>query len=110
MRAAGKRASGPGTLGRDLRLWPSRRKITKIFFGPLCKIAGGSRLVQRKQANAVLQSERADEDRDQKNRNEIEGDKICINEMMKGNMKRQWRESMDLGINYVWKGFPDGSK
>ena len=37
-------------------------------------------------------------------------DKICINEMMKGNMKRQWRESMDLGINYIWKGFPDGSK
>ena len=37
-------------------------------------------------------------------------DNICINEMMKGNMKRPWRESMDLGINYVWKGFPDGSE
>ena len=30
--------------------------------------------------------------------------------MMRGNMKRPWRESMDLGINYVWKGFPDGSE
>ena len=64
---------GPGTLGKRFGLWPQEEMTSQIFIlATLCKISWRGQDLCRENRQIQLQSERADEDIDQKHRNGIQ--------------------------------------